>query len=399
MSYILSSGKLWQRYQTPLFTGFSPAGEVPTGQPYMRWTGGKISLAVWQQVLAFFLEYRTNEVQVRLYYNTQTRDWAAHAFPQKYPTGMTTSEIEDHPNMSVDLALFPQPWAYMGTVHHHCGAGAFQSGTDHGNEATIVGIHITVGKLNDAILDIHSRLSMKFVGEMADNGDVIRPGTQHFYESPDLTDWFQLPQPVLDLLPASSHGAILHTLLRTPVGKEVGYPARWSENLIRFQQQAHTYDYESEWPAYRGGPIGFGSVHQPGNHGNRQFGAKWDHEHPQGAQSNNGSGKPHEVPSPKAPTLLAGDASDDEWTYANVIARMEPVLGGPDGNQVVGHDIELRTAYMDLEFASEYFAGVALTKMGFAKTVEGTYCHSTELNDVNNAYLAIRERMAAIPHH
>jgi hypothetical protein len=291
----------------------------------------------------------------------------------------------------------------MGTVHHHCNANAFQSGTDHGNEATIVGIHLTVGKLSEPTLDIHSRLSMKFVGEMADDGSVIRPGTQHFYESPDLTDWFQLPQPVLDLLPATSHGVILNTLLKTPVGKEVGFPARWTENLIRFQSQpTPAYNYQEHWQGsghpqfgHRGGP----PWHPTGGGGNRQFGAKWDHQQPEGAQGHNGNGQSHQVPSTENPAALTG-SSDDEWTYANIIARMEPVLGGPAGDKVIGHDIELQTCYADLEFASPHFAGLALEKLGFAKTIEGTYCHNQELAEVNTAYAMIRERMAqSVLHH
>lgn len=93
---------------------------------------------------------------------------------------------------------------------------------------------------------------------------------------------------------------------------------------------------------------------------------------------------------------MLGNGTDDEWTYANVIARMEPVLGGPEGNKVVGHDIELQTAYMELEFISMHQAATALVKMGFERTVEGTYCHTTELAEINAAYVAIRERMAAI---
>lgn len=135
---------------------------IPEGSNF-SWNGGKIPLSLWRQVISFFrwsfTKYKS-EALVQLFYNPDTMQWAVWAFPQR-GIGMTVNHILTDPRYDLDRARFPEPWFIFGSVHHHCDCSAFSSGTDHEDEKYKDGLHITVGKLKDATLDIHSRVAFK----------------------------------------------------------------------------------------------------------------------------------------------------------------------------------------------------------------------------------------------
>lgn len=183
----------------------------------MEWEGGQIKHALWQQILAFFIwsykEFKS-ETQVRLFYHRDSRRWAAWAFPQR-PTGMTTNEIADHPDVSLQRAQFPDPWILLGTVHHHCNIGAFQSGTDRSNEDAQEGLHMTVGYLEKDTLDLHGR--------------VIVRNTQY---DCGFDHWFELPE-VAAALPVKLHDILLKFFLTQPPPADTAFPEQWKTNCIR----------------------------------------------------------------------------------------------------------------------------------------------------------------------
>ena len=216
---------------------FAKDGFVKDTKPYIEWRGGQIPISLWQTVLAFFQAHKSNEVQVRLYYNPVSKEWKAHAFPQEYPSGMTTKELPNHKNTAEDAAMFPEPWVRMGSVHHHCSMAAFQSGTDKTDEEGVVGLHITVGKLNDPKFDIHSRVCLRLPGTLDAEGKCTSGPQQVFYDA-DLSQWFCLPETWESMLPAAVLRIALNYMLSAPVAKEIGYPQRWEDNLIK---------YESKW--------------------------------------------------------------------------------------------------------------------------------------------------------
>jgi len=394
MTYIINSGKIWKPFQSDLFEGFSPFVEAKEGVPGVRWRGAKIPVTTWHTIIAFFLAHKEHEVQVRLYYNPVTREWMPHAFPQQYGTGMTTRELPDHAHMAIDLAIFGDPWLYMGTVHHHCSAGAFQSGTDKSNEETIVGLHMTVGHLGQAKLDLHSRVSMKFPGELDSAGNVIRPGIQHFFENVVASDWFEIPSALATMLPVSTHNEILMALLKAPVSNEVGFPARWSENLIRFQQPTYT---PTTWPRQGGEeweqfPR---TVYAPSNHRLHaggglagQGGARWDHELPPGSFH---AAQGHANQQGGGTQGPAGDvagqleiAADEQWTLDNITARSEPVIHPSEG--ICGYDFDLKYLWQWIEFESFTAAATFLAKHGYTTTKEGTWCTTESVAKINAAY-------------
>lgn len=240
------------------FSGFVPSPLQPKDmKPYLDWSGGRIPVTLWQTILAFFKAHADNEVQVRLYYNPDTLEWKAHAFPQEYPSGMTTKEIPEHPHTAEDAAMFSEPWVRMGSVHHHCSSSAFQSGTDKGDEETVCGLHITVGKLKDAVWDIHSRVSIRLPGKLDDTGALLYGPTQAFYEA-DLTQWFMLPQSWQDILPPTIQAMTLKHILTCPPDKTIGFPERWEQNLIR-RERPNGPRHHQTYPSNGGGASQHGS--------------------------------------------------------------------------------------------------------------------------------------------
>ena len=114
--------------------------EIKSGQGRLDYTGPKFAPLMWHQVLSFFRwthKEMASESQVRLYVNTRLGRWGAWAFPQEARTGMSAREIAtpETPEHAVErfASWGSEPsadWLYFATVHHHCSASAFQSGTD-----------------------------------------------------------------------------------------------------------------------------------------------------------------------------------------------------------------------------------------------------------------------------
>jgi len=102
---------------------------------------------------------------------------------------------------------------YIGTVHHHCSASAFQSSTDEQNEWNQDGLHITVGRIDQERHDLHCRFYL------AGNG----------YE-PDLGCFWQIEPELAERVPKGLH----HHLALYQMGEKVvkDFPDVWRENLV-----------------------------------------------------------------------------------------------------------------------------------------------------------------------
>jgi len=215
--------KFFRHIDVAGFNGYVPAEdprpEYPEMEPYMNWFGGKIALSLWSQVMAFFewsqKEFKS-EVQVRLYYNTENKKWGVWAYPQK-PDGMTTREVEDHPDVARQRSQFPPPWILLGTIHHHCTSSAWQSSTDRSNEETQEGVHITVGKIGSTEYDLHIRM-------------IVR-GFQ--FDKVPLSMWFDMPPGTPDDYPFQLKSTILEFFLKRPPKEDVAFPEQWKTNCIK----------------------------------------------------------------------------------------------------------------------------------------------------------------------
>ena len=192
-----------------------------------EWTGPKLN-AIWPQILAFFRwtnDTYHSESQVRLYVNVREKKWAAWAFPQKARTGMSATELGDAPEFAEQRKQFPDPdWYYWGTVHHHCNASAFQSGTDLANECNQDGIHITVGNLNSQLYDIHCRM---YIG-----GYHLEKQFRHCYFWDIGDPLSNLPDQMRLMLKPDWMETLAKLQMGIPPAKDQSFPKIWEANII-----------------------------------------------------------------------------------------------------------------------------------------------------------------------
>jgi hypothetical protein len=145
--------------------------------------GGKIPWELRNQIHAQF-EWCNNqfhcESQCRLFYHEQQRTWAAWFFNQT-KTGMTSKEAPLEPDNPDYIRLSTNGWSEFGTWHHHCGSGAFQSGTDKEDESNRPGVHITTGGVNSGTYSLHARFLFAFQGQ------------KWFYENLTMSEFFDVP--------------------------------------------------------------------------------------------------------------------------------------------------------------------------------------------------------------
>ena len=234
MTPVLFSDKLYDYELTGIGIGvWALAPEQPfkvQTAPSSRWSGAKIPMPMWQQILSFFAwTYKTykGESQVRLLYNPTAKVWAAHAFPQSKRSGLSTDELGDHPNFAIDMKMF-EGFEFVGTVHHHCNISAFASSTDKADERNRVGLHITIGKLESEKYELHSRVVAKRPALM--DGDKVVRAAEWIESTAILSDWFDLGPVLSTALPEDMHSAVLAELLIRPSDAE--FPERWKENVI-----------------------------------------------------------------------------------------------------------------------------------------------------------------------
>ena len=189
--------------------------------PVTRWTGGLIPRALWESILSFFewsMEETKSEVMVQLMYHRETGRWDVLVLPQAGYQGMTVQLLPDHPNRIPTYERLGRGWRPMGSVHHHCTAAAFQSGTDSADEGTKEGVHLTVGGVTKDRYSLHARTSFR-----------------ELMFGAVLTDWFAPADPdILAAIPAKLHEEVLLWQLTTPPPKDSRtFPEWWKENVLK----------------------------------------------------------------------------------------------------------------------------------------------------------------------
>lgn len=145
------------------YQGWLPVDLDPLPEEWklLHWKGPVIAQDVLDSVKAFFLwtqkEHHTEAV-VRLYFHEINQQWRAVVLPQEISGGLSVHELKDHSDRAQSLAeVSAHGWYEVGTIHHHCSASAFQSGTDHDDEITRNGVQITLGNLESAAWTWHAR--------------------------------------------------------------------------------------------------------------------------------------------------------------------------------------------------------------------------------------------------
>lgn len=270
-----------------LFTGFVPKADISQGLPTMKWNGGKISYQQWCQMLAFFRHTNENgnsESQVRLFYNESLQHWRIGPLPQRFPSGMTTKELPAHEDYERrKSALMDGGFDQMGTSHHHCSAGAFQSGTDSSDEGKSCGLHITVGDMGKEMHSLHLRVVVLVPGSLDENGKVTRAAASVQYDA-DPLDWFAFPADTTlpEWFPKElQRQALLHALCVNTNDSE-GFPPDWKATLIEAPKHT-TQPHPFMQQGWRGAtytpnnhkPVGFANG-MAAKTGDDDYDADWD---------------------------------------------------------------------------------------------------------------------------
>lgn len=203
-----------------------------------RWHGKKISMNLWNQIVAFFewsYKETKSETVVTLFYHEE-HGWTALVLPQRGYTSMTIRHLEDHPNrIPTFQRLGGGDWTMFGSVHHHCSGAAFASGTDTADEISKEGLHITVGHIGSAKYSIDGRASFR------------KELTSICWD-----DWFELDERVLALgnlfPPNLAEHFVYNALIQTPTlpaaleGQPIpdAFPAWWKDNVIKVEYATAT---------------------------------------------------------------------------------------------------------------------------------------------------------------
>ncbi len=246
-----NSVEVFERVDDGRFVGYALTKGVvdEKDQPLtLSWVGAKIPLTEWHKFLAFaqFIFERDNsECQANLMYDMIDNKWVIWAFPQEGQTGMTAKEIENEEAQRQRAQFFPaveldangrtlkgpdgkpvRRWTCLGSVHTHCSASAFQSGTDEANERNRDGLHITIGKMRDASYDLHVRMYYRGLA----------------YTNPPLASWFDCDAIVERAdsamralgfsLTADQRKAIITSELAKKAPADTTYPQQWVDNVV-----------------------------------------------------------------------------------------------------------------------------------------------------------------------
>ena len=224
----IGASQLVQTKKVPGLLSCEVEYEVKSGTGRLQYSGPKFSRGMWHQVLSFFRwTYceMDSESQVRLYVNTTLGRWGAWAFPQEARTGMSAKEIpvKETPEQAVERfgSWNSEPsddWVYFCTVHHHCAASAFQSGTDEENERNQDGLHITVGHMGSERHDLHARFYLA--------GNCFEP---------DLSLFWPIEPDLIEQLPASMLDELARFQMCEKVESE--FPLAWRQNVIEIKRE------------------------------------------------------------------------------------------------------------------------------------------------------------------
>lgn len=249
--------KYWRPVDADGFKGYRPwlpeleYNYVDKTSLSLEWTGGKIPLAIWRQICAWFekqFALTDGEAQVRLYYNHQLRQWKAWAFPQEWSTGMTTRELGHHPDKEKQYQALGEGFICYGSVHHHCKGGAFASSVDTHNETDQNGIHITVGKIGSAEYDLHGRVyfgKQEYGCNWEDWFD-LNPVPDWVHRMTNREEKKQVIAWCLEVFKDASK------MLRQPPDKDTPFPQQWMDNLIKITHVGYQGNYNGNGGGHGG---------------------------------------------------------------------------------------------------------------------------------------------------
>lgn len=254
------NGKVYRQFTNQLFSGWKMDPTILPATPEqvsLSWHRAKIKFSLWEQIVAFLRwsqEEHKDEAMVTLFFNDTLNEWAAEVFPQN-GVGMTVRLLPGDPEYPILRKKYGKGWVQLGSIHHHCTMSAFASGTDKDDEGDRDGLHITLGKMDQAKVDIHIRAVF----------DKMVYDIKSAYQWIDMPAWYDaIPDDYLELitsdvfvLPASvsfpeewkarirprQHvNGPGRTVLSHPYGHTHGSEDSTDEYLAHWQQRQAEYD-------------------------------------------------------------------------------------------------------------------------------------------------------------
>lgn len=254
---LVSEEGIFKRVETDDFMAWAPDKEDPLPiveleedqtLPFI-WKGAKISHKIWATILRFLYEINkahSSEAMVTLYYHPQNKAWLVEAMPQE-GVGMSIETIrnDDYDSIRAEIADYVE----FGSVHSHCNAPAFQSGVDEDDEHDRDGIHITIGHLNQAVFDSHTRV-------------VYRKGTFNFdFENliemdPEIEDLLKKVSRFIDAPIEAYEPLLLAKLVLDDTFIDKALLDKW---IPRFKKKVYTHQRSGYW--------GYNTYYQQGQFG------------------------------------------------------------------------------------------------------------------------------------
>lgn len=163
----VSNGKLLVQFESGLATGWKEGPAILQRSPIAR-PKIKMPLEIWREAVSFLVEVFDEmkiEAQCIFFHKAETNEWQIFA-PWQWGTGGSTETIECVENTGAYNFLAQNGYECVGSIHSHCTMSAFQSGTDKDDEfGTGDGFHVTIGKMNDSVMDIHCRSVCTIMGD------------------------------------------------------------------------------------------------------------------------------------------------------------------------------------------------------------------------------------------
>lgn len=215
---IIHDGSVYNYFDNGMMRGYLPAQpQIPKKSPTLEWSGTKMDWTTFCQMISFFrwtYQDTKGESQCRLAYHKEQQKWAVVVLPQRRSFSLTTEEIADHAGRAEALAILAQGYNLVGTAHHHCSAGAFQSGTDKKDEEGQDGVHFTFGHMDKEELDSHVRVTLG--------------GLQY---TSGLETWIELPAPP-ENLPKVVRDEWAKYWLKNPA--QIAFPEEWKARIVAY---------------------------------------------------------------------------------------------------------------------------------------------------------------------
>lgn len=237
-------GSITQEEDRTGFFSLKVEHEIKSSRGSAAWMGPKIDPDSWHQALAFMkwvCDETGGEAVLRMYVNERLGRWGFWAYPQEITRGLSAKNTgaEETPEQSRIRHAFwgTEPsgdWFCMGTVHSHAKISAGQSGVDEADEKKMKdGLHITVGRLDEALFDLHARFYRK--------GMCFEPDMSQFWEVGNVME--QVPEHLRWLIPETSNHQIAVRQMCQPPPAHTEFPQAWKDNMVEVRTSFVTKTY------------------------------------------------------------------------------------------------------------------------------------------------------------